>query len=332
MKVRIFFSSLVLFLIFALLLEAQDVSLQVEGGLKIGDFIDGDPEPGTIRYTGSSFEGFTGIFWNRLARGLYLNRGPGQVGGQGETSEIEGAIQIGTNLEPQFGSSSKIAPNPGTIRWSGSDFQGWNGVFWVSLSGNSLYDVDGNTYKTVVVGGQEWMAENLRTSTYLSGDPIPLIKDNVAWQALSTGAFCWYEQQNLEENIYGKLYNWYSVIDPRGLCPTGWRIPTSADWVVLINFLGGVNLSGGKMKETGPRHWNSPNTNATNESGYTGLPGGIRSFNGSFLYQGVIGSWWSSSSDGTHDVYVQSVGYNSGISNPFYEDRRSGISVRCIKN
>ncbi|NND32783.1 MAG: hypothetical protein HKN76_09345 [Saprospiraceae bacterium] len=261
-----------------------------------------------------------------------MSRGPGSSGGLGEISEMEGAIQLGANVAAQFTTGARIAPNPGTIRWSGTEFQGWNGVYWVSLSGNTLYDVDGNTYPTVLIGNQEWMQENLRTGKYLNGEQIPMVGDNLQWQELNTGAYSWYEHQNMAENVYGKLYNWYAVIDPRGLCPTGWRIPTATDWVALINFLGGANLAGGKMKETSLRYWNSPNTSATNESGFTGLPSGLRGFNGSFLFQGNSGSWWSSSSDGTLDVYMQSISYNSGISSPYYEDRRSGISVRCIKN
>jgi uncharacterized protein (TIGR02145 family) len=330
-KSRIVFSALLSFLFFTLLL-GQDVSLFVDGGLKIGNFAYGEPEAGTLRFNGSNFEGFNGIFWTQLEHGLYANRGPAPGGGLGEISEIYGALQIGTNLEPQFTSGRNVTPNPGTIRWSGTEFQGWNGVYWVALGGNSLYDVDGHTYKTVVIGNQEWMQENLRTSKYLSGEPIPLVSDNMEWQSLGAGAYCWYDHQHLEENINGKLYNWYAVIDSRKLCPTGWRIPSGADWVELINFLGGANVAGGKMKEATLRHWNSPNASATNESGFTGIPGGIRSFNGSFLYQGNSGSWWSSSSDGTLDVYTQSLGFNSGISGAFYNDRRSGVSVRCIRN
>ncbi|MBK8503491.1 MAG: fibrobacter succinogenes major paralogous domain-containing protein [Saprospiraceae bacterium] len=312
-------------------MKGQILSLFVDGGLRIGNTSVTEPEEGTIRWTGEHFEGFNGIFWTQLEGDFFLPRVVGPHVGSGEISEIDGAIQIGTNLNAQFG-SSRTNPEAGTIRWSGSDFQGWNGVFWVSLSGNSLYDVDGNTYRTVVIGNQEWMQENLRTGKYLNGESISLVSDNSQWQGLNTGAYSLYEHEATEENVYGKLYNWYAVIDPRGLCPTGWRIPDSGDWTALVDFLGGASLAGGKLKETGLRHWNNPNTNATNESEFTGLAGGFRSFSGSFIFKGNSGSWWSTTTTiGTLDVYIQSLSYGSGITSSYYEDRRSGVSVRCIK-
>jgi uncharacterized protein (TIGR02145 family) len=126
------------------------------------------------------------------------------------------------------------------------------------------------------------MRENLRIGKYLNGEPITLVRDKSEWQSLNTEAYSWYENEASHENVYGKLYNWYAVIDPRGLCPTGWRIPNSGDWMALIDFLGGASLAGGKLKETSLRHWNDPNT--TNESEFNGIAGGHRSFNGSFIF------------------------------------------------
>jgi len=146
---------------------------------------------------------------------------------------------------------------------------------------------DGNVYQVVRIGNQCWMAENLRTTRYANGDAIPQVTGNSTWSSLSTGAWCWYDNDNQYENPYGKLYNWHAVADSRNICPAGWHVPTDAEWDALANFLGGSNVAGGKMKATGTAHWNSPNTDATNSSGFTGLPGGYRYYYGYFYSVGA---------------------------------------------
>jgi len=129
---------------------------------------------------------------------------------------------------------------------------------------------------SVQIGNQTWTLKNLDVSTYRNGDPIPQVQDNTAWANLSTGAWCYYLNNTANGTIYGKLYNWYAVNDPRGLAPNGYHIPTDAEWTTLTTYLGGSTLAGGKMKEAGSSHWLSPNTGATNSSGFKGLPGGFR--------------------------------------------------------
>ena len=173
--------------------------------------------------------------------------------------------------------------------------------FTTSACGDCIYSTgagvtfNGYTYTSIVLGnGQEWMAENLRTTTYANGDPIPNITGNTQWPNLTTGAWVHYGNDSQNENPYGKLYNWYTVDDPRNVCPTGWHVPTDAEYTLLIDYLGGsVAGAGSKMKSTGTQYWSSPNSGATNESGFSGLPGGFRNDVGSFNYIGGYGGWWS---------------------------------------
>lgn len=130
------------------------------------------------------------------------------------------------------------------------------------------------------------MAQNLRTTKYKNGDAVPNVSNNFDWSNLGSGAYCWYTNSNGFEQPYGKLYNWYAVIDSRGLCPTGWHVPSDAEWTTLTDYLGGTSIAGGKMKETSTTHWISPDSGATNESGFTGLPGGNRNSDGTFLFLG----------------------------------------------
>jgi uncharacterized protein (TIGR02145 family) len=169
-----------------------------------------------------------------------------------------------------------------------------------ALTYGTMTDQEGNTYKTIIIGTQEWMAENLKTSTYRNGDAILTGLDNSQWQNTTEGAWAHYNNNISFECPYGKLYNWYAVDDPRNLCPVGWHVPTDAEWTVLTDFLGGTSVAGGKMKTTGTTGagtglWNGSNTAATNESGFSGVPGGGRNDAGGFNNIGANGYWWSSS-------------------------------------
>ncbi len=142
------------------------------------------------------------------------------------------------------------------------------------LTYGTMTDQDGNTYKTITIGTQTWMAENLKTTKYRNGDPIPNVTDISEWYHLTTGAYCDYINTPGSDVTYGKLYNWHTVADSRNIAPTGWHVPSDAEWAILIEYLGGSDVAGGKLKETGTTHWYNPTTEATNESGFTGLPGG----------------------------------------------------------
>ncbi|MCX6159142.1 MAG: fibrobacter succinogenes major paralogous domain-containing protein [Ignavibacteriae bacterium] len=167
--------------------------------------------------------------------------------------------------------------------------------FGFNKSISQATDIDGNVYKTVKIGNQEWMAENLNVGHYRNGDVIPQVQDDNEWENLRTGAWCYYENEKSNGKTYGKLYNWYAVNDPRGLAPEGWHIPSDVEWNIIIDYLGGGDVAGGKMKAK--TKWESPNTGATNESGFTGLPGGLRGYDGIFYYIGKTADFWSSSEE-----------------------------------
>ncbi len=148
------------------------------------------------------------------------------------------------------------------------------------LTYSTLLDIEGNEYKTIQIGNQTWMAENLRTTKYNDGSSIPVVNDNISWLNLTTAAYCWYDNDISRKDIYGALYNWHTVTSGN-LCPAGWHVPKNEEWTVLTAYLGGESVAGGKLKETGTAHWN-PNSDATNESGFTALPGGMRGNGGAF--------------------------------------------------
>ena len=159
---------------------------------------------------------------------------------------------------------------------------------------------------------------------------IPQVTDPALWGTLTTGAWCYYDNDPLTEAVYGKMYNWYAVNDPRGLAPLGYHIPTKTEWLTLQTYLGGQGAAGKKMKEVGTTHWIAPN-NATNESGFTGLPGGYRHFSGSYSPLGYSGLWWSSTNDGINNAW-NSVLDNSDSLIMNLRNKVYGLSVRLVKD
>ena len=184
----------------------------------------------------------------------------------------------------------------------------------------------------ITIGNQTWTLKNLDVATYRNGDPIPEVQALSTWTNLTTGAWCYYENNTANGTTYGKLYNWYAVNDPRGLAPKGYHIPTDAEWTTLSSYLGGTVTAGGKMKEAGTSHWLSPNTNATNSSGFTGLPGGFRYSIGSFYSIGAFGYWWSSSEFNTSSALYRYLYYSGGYVDRDDLDKQNGFSVRCLRD
>jgi uncharacterized protein (TIGR02145 family) len=201
-----------------------------------------------------------------------------------------------------------------------------------NLNYGSMTDQEGNVYKTIVIGTQEWMAENLKTSIYRNGEAI-----DITGTSFTTGAWS-LNNDSQYDCPYGKLYNWYAVVDSRNVCPTGWHVPTDAEWTTLTDYLGGQSdenynfFAGGKMKSTGFQYWLNPNTEATNESGFSGLPAGIRIFDGSYSSFGNNGFWWSCSELDTFSGWGLLLDYNFGYSYRLNNDKASGFSVRCLKD
>jgi uncharacterized protein (TIGR02145 family) len=205
------------------------------------------------------------------------------------------------------------------------------------LTYGTMTDQEGNVYKTIVIGTQEWMAENLNTSIYRNGDAIPTNLDNAAWQSTTSGAWAYYNNDASYACPYGKLYNWYTCVDARQLCPTGWHVPTDAEWIVLTNYLDGESVAGGKMKTTGTIEaatglWYSPNADATNSSGFSGAPGGNRSDDGGYSSVGDFGLWWSSSEFDTFGAWGRSFDYYFGYAGRGIQFKRLGFSVRCLRD
>ncbi len=196
--------------------------------------------------------------------------------------------------------------------------------------------MDGNTYKTVYIGTQHWMAENLKTSKYNDGTEIPNVINGSDWSKLTTAAWVYYNNDQSNKDKYGKLYNWYALSPitngSKNICPTGWHVPTDAEWTVLTDYLGGSTIAGGKMKEAGTTNWHSPNTDATNSSLFTGLPGGGRSNSGDYYDIGSYGFWWSSTEDSTYSAWGRYLIYSSGSANSTNSYKRDGLSVRCLRD
>jgi len=189
----------------------------------------------------------------------------------------------------------------------------------------TVTDYDGNTYQTVMIGTQEWMAENLKVTHYRNGDAIPNITDNGQWANTYSGACCAYENSSSNANAYGLLYNFYAVADTRNLCPTGWHVPTDAEWTTLIDYLGGENEAGAKLKAIVLWRSNYPGTD--NSSGFNAFPGGRRSSDGSFSQKEEIGSWWSFS-----NALERNINYNDSKVRRSTYFKEVGISIRCVKD
>jgi uncharacterized protein (TIGR02145 family) len=195
-----------------------------------------------------------------------------------------------------------------------------------------MTDQDGNSYTTIVIGTQEWMAENLKASHYRNGDLIPIVTNDSTWSVLSTGATSWYNNDSVAYNCpYGKLYNWYAVADSRNVCPSSWHVPSDSEWIKLIDYLGGETVAGGKMKSPGMQYWISPNIAADNSSGFSGVPGGYRRYNGSFSV-GYLCNWWSSTRLFTNQSMYRQLRYTSSTVSRYSEYNSYGFSIRCIKD
>lgn len=196
----------------------------------------------------------------------------------------------------------------------------------------TVKDIDGNVYHTVTIGTQVWMGENLKTTKYRDGTSIPNITSVTAWSELTTGAYSDYDNTPPNSATYGRLYNWYAVTDGHNIAPAGWHVPTDAEWKTLTTYLGGAFIAGGKLKETGTTHWTIPNTDATNEVGFTALPGGKRSGNGSFYNIGCDSYWWSTTEYGATVAWDRCISYFSSDVYNYSEGKVLGFSVRCVKD
>jgi uncharacterized protein (TIGR02145 family) len=205
-----------------------------------------------------------------------------------------------------------------------------------SIIFNACVDIDSNAYPIVKIGNQWWTVENLKVTHYRDGTAIPLVTDNSAWYGLSTGAYCAYNNDaSNESDTYGYLYNWYAVNGNGGtynLAPSGWHVPSDAEWQTLVDYLGGGAVAGGKLKEAGTAHWKSPNTGATNESGFTALPWGDRNILSDFVDVGSGADFWSSTELGSSGAWYRELGFDHASVYRNYCSKPRGFSVRLVRD
>jgi uncharacterized protein (TIGR02145 family) len=252
-----------------------------------------------------------------------------------------------------YGTTPWVAGSSQIISVSGGTFNLGNLQACSNTSGTgTVTDVDGNTYTTVIIGTQEWMAENLKTTKYITGDTILTNLSNSQWQNTTIGAYSIYNNSSINQVIYGKLYNWFAVADPRGLCPTGWHVPTNSDWNILIKTLDSLadtipipsfgvqsQIAGGSLKSIGTIQagnglWESPNGGATNSSGFNGHPSGFRDNSGAYYNKDLLAYFWTSTTwtgdtNFAHIREIQNLDAIIGLNQNF---KTYGLAVRCIKN
>ncbi|MCO4292974.1 fibrobacter succinogenes major paralogous domain-containing protein [Solitalea sp. MAHUQ-68] len=199
-----------------------------------------------------------------------------------------------------------------------------------AVSTTTVTDIDGNIYPVKTIGNQTWMLENLKTTHYQNGDEIPSLND-AAWGSTTSGAVSVYNNEAANNSLYGKLYNWHAGVDSRKIAPPGWHVPSREEWETLINFLGGSSTAGGELKEAGLAHWTTPNTGATNSSGFNGLPNGSRLNTGAFSFIGNSCYWWTITEDfaEANAVLLKNDGTDALI---ITGSRQNGAAIRCIKD
>ncbi len=267
-----------------------------------------------------------GVVWNTSPNPTLANNSTSDGNGPGNfTSNLTGLTANTTYYLRAYATNSE-----GTAY---GNQQSFNTTDIIISNPGAGVTYNGHTYSSVVLGnGQEWMSENLKTANYRNGDPIPTGLDDATWGSTAAGAYAIYDNDNANEAIYGKLYNWYAVTDPRHVCPSGWHEPTDAEWTVLTDYLGGEEVAGGKMKTMGVQYWLTPNQDASNESGFSGLPGGSRGLFGPFFPIGYDGGWWSSTDYNTTSAWHRALFYNSENAFVYNNGKFYGLSVRCLRD
>jgi uncharacterized protein (TIGR02145 family) len=285
---------------------------------------------GNITNNGGASITAKGIVWS-------TNQNPTLISKLGSTNDGVGTGSFGTylfnlNANTTYFVRAYATNSVGTAYGNELSFTTTSSGNGIVTNPGSGVTFDGYTYASIVLGnGQEWMAENLRTTTYANGDSIPNVTINSKWESLTTGAWSHNNNDSQYENPYGKLYNWYTISDSRNVCPTGWHVPTNLEWTALIDYLGDQSVAGGKMKSKGSQYWLTLNT-ATNESGFSGLPGGslIVPAVATMLNMGYAGCWWSSTESNAFSAWYYSLFSDQVNVEKSDYSKRCGFSVRCL--
>ena len=302
---------------------------------------------GNITNGGGSLVTSRGVCWSTSPNPTTANNSTNDGSGTGSfTSSLTGLTANTTYYVRAYAINSA-----GTAYGNQLSFTTGSGGSGIVSNPGPGVTYNGYNYPTIILGnGQEWMGHNLRTTQYNDGTAIPLVTDPNQWAANYNNSttlpmMCWYnnDQTTYTANNFGALYNWYAV-NPltngnKNVCPAGWHVPSDAEWTTFINYLdpnaaGGnnPNTAGGKMKSTGTQYWQSPNTDATNESGFSGLPGGYRNGLGAFSTIGYYGDWWSSTEDFTGNAWNRLLVYSDGSANRNANYETNGFSVRCLRD
>jgi len=251
------------------------------------------------------------------------------------TIPVSGLFSGKDSVEVTVTLSTLIANTEYVFRCKAANEAGQTISSEVKFQAYAVKDYDGNYYHIVTIGTQVWTKENLKTTHFANGDPIPNVTDAPVWDNLSTGAYCWYNNDPKLGKVYGALYNFYVASDPRGFIP-GYHVASDEEWTAMKAYLGNIkdftlDTSGGKLKETGTIHWKAPNFGATNESGFTALPAGARDAV-IFCDINIYGYFWSSTVYGSGGL-VKHVQYNkSYLENDLIVKKTAGLSLRLIKN
>ncbi len=338
-----------------------------------GDAILQDQEPGDYTITWGSVSGwttpsnstqtlnadqtitFSGTYTEEPATGIIvidpspdaLNApwslsGPDSYNASGNGDETLTELAVGDYTITWGAVAGWITPSNSTQTLAADQTITFSGTYVEEGGTGTVTDIDGNVYQTIKIGDQWWMMENLKVTHYRNGDPIPHVTDGSTWGALSTGAYCEYDNNSVNVATYGRLYNWYAVADSRNIAPEGWHVPTDEELKQLEMYLGMSQAEadgtgwrgtdeGGKLKETGTTHWNSPNEGATNESGFTALPGGYR-YSGPFYDMGYLAYFWSSSEYSSDYAWFRRLYYNSSQVYRSNDLKPLGFSVRCVRD
>jgi len=259
-----------------------------------------------------------------IARGVCWSTGTTPSIGDSKTTDGAGAGTFISNISDLTANTSYF------VRAYATNEDGTGYGMAMSFS-TPLADIDGNIYSQVTIGTQVWMGENLKTTRYNDGTVIPLVANSTEWSNLTTPGYCWYNNDiTTYKNTYGALYNGYAVITGK-LCPTGWYVPSANEWQTLTYFVGDQTNAGGKLKEIGLTHWRSPNAGATNEVGFTALPGGLRQET-LFRYIGESGWWWTSTNYEEIRTHSRFMVYHSPYLGIGDGERKYGKSIRCLKD
>jgi len=239
--------------------------------------------------------------------------------GTGDFTSFIIGLTVGTRYYVQAYATNSVATAYGGIT-----------TFATTDSMGAMADIDGNSYRTVKIGSQWWMAENLKVTHYRDGSVLPNVLDLSTWYNLTTGAYCNHGNDTINAVTYGRLYNWYAVTDSHNIAPEGWHMPTDTEWQALVDYLGGDSVAGGKLKEAGTAHWGSPNSGTTNESGFSALPGGDRTYGDYNMYTDAL--FWSSTEGDSIDAWSRQIIYAGPEIYRNFVPKQWGYSVRCIKD